>query len=255
MSMPLAALGAHAFDPAPTTEATPRDKGGKLLRSCRVCGRPGRGSGHRLAGLTGEARALRARRPPREPGAPPEPRPRVAPPARAEARRPEAPQKRRSRRIPARELVVLAGAIDAILELPIDAVGWRLRLRLADIRPILGVETHPTLRYDSSAQPEPEPPSPALLERLPGLQPPVVESPRAASLSILTGIRDDKVKALARRAIEDGWEARKTMGGHLALDRGEKTVIISTTVRGGAGHSWGNIRAEAKRHGIDVSGL
>jgi len=144
--------------------------------------------------------------------------------------------------------------VDAILDLPVDAVGWRLRLRLADLRSIIGVEKYPTLRVDPSAQPEPEPMTERVLEIRPEARPAPIVSERAASMALLAGVRNDRMKALGRRAVEEGFVAHRTAAGHIALERNGHRIMISGT-SSGLGRAWQNLRAEAKRAGLDTAGL
>jgi len=170
-------------------------------------------------------------------------------PARARAGRSVAPA----------EYVALAIAVDTILALPADVVGWRLRMRLADIRTLLPVDPFPSLGA-REAEPDPEPPTPALAavsNRAADLQPRQVETAGDAKVAgILRGVRNDRIRTLAKRAHQSGWDVAMTGSGHIRLSHGAQTMILSTTAGDGRrGHSWGNTRAEAKRLGLDVSGL
>jgi hypothetical protein len=158
------------------------------------------------------------------------------------------------------EYVQAALAIDRILALPADLVGWRLRLRLADVRPLLGVPDYPVLGTPApdhpGVEPDPEAPPPSLLEDRPALRPKVLEpAATTAALGIIRGIRSDRIKSLARRALDQGWDVSMTGGGHVRLAKGSQVIIASGSAETGSGHGWGNLRAQARRSGLDVTGL
>jgi hypothetical protein len=315
----LDALRAHPFEPS--DDLTRKDAAGRPMRTCRVCGRTGRGSGHRLHGLrpgppelnghrrdpTRQARAARepapvVERPGRhafqlapdgrrvvdtaghswavcaECGKDRRSHPRRSPTPRQDAA--QAPQlalvasagqsngsaapapshtpRRAASKLPAAELVGLAIALDRVLGLPIDLVGWRLRMRLADVRALLTIPEYPTLDVaELPGEVDPTPPTPTQVERHPQLAP-RVQAPTVdtATQALIRGIRDDRVTALARRAYQAGARLSMTGSGHLAIDAGGQRLVVSTTMSSGRrGHSWGNVRAAAKRAGIDVTGL
>src|SRR5262245_60381473 len=159
-------------------------------------------------------------------------------------------------KVPPAELVGLALAVDRILALPADLVGWRLRLRLADIRPLLNVPEFPVLAGPevATSPSDPEAPPPTLVAARPALAPrPVAITPGSRALSIVRGIRSERIRSLARRAIEQGWDVDLTGSGHLRLSKGSQVIIGSGT--GDRGRGYANLRAEAKRRGMDVSGL
>jgi hypothetical protein len=336
MAKTAAALGAHPFEPS--DQATRLDRAGRPIRTCRVCGRPGRGSGHRFGGLTPTPPALRvvgksdAQRERRGPtplppaiaerlapslavaGAPviaagrhafePDPggqtvrtkgaakgtsatwlacavcgkdrraHPRRTPAQMAAAAAPSAAPElvradpppesatavrtqRAASKLPAAELVALAIGVDRILALPVDAVGWKLRVRLTAVRELLRVPVYPTMDVAEVGQADPAPPDRELVARIPELrQRSVPVASDAQTQRLIRGIRDDRTKVLARRAVAAGGSLSMTGSGHLAIDLGSQRIIVSTTQNGGRrGHSWGNVRATAKRAGIDVSGI
>jgi hypothetical protein len=130
-------------------------------------------------------------------------------------------------------------------------------MRLASAREVLAVPEYPTLDV-AEVGPAPEPPTPDLVAAHPETLAPrtPVPTPDAAAQRLIRGIRDDRTKALARRAVQAGASLSMTGSGHLAIDRGGQRLVVSTTANGGRrGHSWGNVRAQAKRVGIDVTGL
>lgn len=157
--------------------------------------------------------------------------------------------------VPAAELAALALAIDGVLALPVDRVPWKLRLRLGEARPLIDIPTFPSLASTAFEEPIPDAPSETILDALPQLRP-VERSPVAlqSASALIRGIRNDRMRNLARRAISTGWQPAMTGSGHLALTRGQRRLVISTT-SSGAGRGWQNLRADAKRLGIDVSGL
>jgi len=242
---------------------------GRLYRLCRVCDLPANAGRHRPEETVAAAQVKRlatwsAKRAPRAsdplrsgarplpalalveaPTAPEAPTPKLAPSTgRRRSIRPDA--------IPM-EYLQLALSIDRLLSLPADAIPWRLRLRLADIRGLLEVPTFPALTADYTpvADPTPE----VVLEARPDLSYHAPAAPATQTRGILRGIRSDRIKRLATRAQEDGWDVSLTGSGHLRLAKGSQVIIGSTTAETGSGHGWGNLRAQAKRAGLNVDGL
>jgi hypothetical protein len=81
---------------------------------------------------------------------------------------------------------------------------------------------------------------------------------QAGTPAIRRSFRSGRVRALFDRAIESGWTWRRTGGGHILLDSpGQKQhVSLSTTLSDkGTGRGWLNTLADAKRKGLDTSGL
>src|SRR5262245_8122346 len=222
---------------------TTTGKRGQVIRLCDQCGKPGNAPGHRAEAI-------------RQAGLPVPPKP--EPKARTRAAR--SPTSRaatsvRAGSLPAAELVGLAIAIDRALALPPDALGWRLRLRLADVRPLLGLPVYPTLAAPD-AEPDPEAPDTHLRKLRPALAPKPLPVARDATYAgILRGIQSTRNRNLVRRAHESGWAVALTGAGHVSLRRGDTVLNVSTTQREGRGHGWANLRADAKRAGIDVTGL
>jgi len=187
-------------------------------------------------------------------------------PGRKGAGRPQSPPQGapRGRTIAPAEYVSLALAVDRILALPPEVVGWRLRMRLADVRTLLDVPAYPTLALPAvpEATPDPDPVEAettaqveaSLGPRLAQYAPVVHGDAQVAG--ILRGIRNDRHRTLVRRAQAAGWEIAMTGSGHVSLSKGSQRLILSTTAGDGRrGHNWGNVRAQAKRAGLDVTGL
>ena len=173
---------------------------------------------------------------------------------------PRAPVGRKAATLPAAELVAIAVAIDRVLAMPGDAVGWRLRMRLDEARKLLNVPDYPTLDAAQVREVDPEPPTPDLIERRPGLAPRApVATGDAQAQAIIRGIRSERIKTLAKRALAAGYVLEMTGSGHLAIasaSDGRRLMVVSTTAADSRrGHTWGNVRAQAKRVGIDVTGL
>ena len=79
---------------------------------------------------------------------------------------------------------------------------------------------------------------------------------RIVDRSLRRGIRSDRVRGLFDRATDAGWSAKELGSGHLGLfaPDGRTRLTISMTAKGD-GHGWLNVRADAKRAGLDVAGL
>ena len=83
---------------------------------------------------------------------------------------------------------------------------------------------------------------------------PVSERSRARALS--HRIADTRARELATRAIAVGWTLRRSGGGHWILEHaGEQQKITLPNRIDGHPRGWQNLRANAKRLGIDVEGL
>lgn len=65
-------------------------------------------------------------------------------------------------------------------------------------------------------------------------------------------IADPRMRALAVRAVVDGFSIRRGRG-HFVLQRGASTISLSTT--DGDHRAYLNARATARRAGVDVDGL
>lgn len=308
---------AHAFEPG---GADHLDKLGRRVRTCRICGRVGRGGGHRFGVLRPEARDPLGKRPTRakvdisdrlvafaeprkreptrvavpvdhhpfEPGqgvmvtsggklmptcnrcqkAKNSPRHRVnredhvslpRPSVLSHPRQPATARRAGVKALPPAELVELAIAVDRVLALPELAVSWRLRHRAGELRELLDVPSYPVLWGPDAVEAEPDPDSPPVvaIAAVPALARRPQEPAKGVGQSgIVKGIRNDRVRKLATRAIESGFVASHTGGGHIALDKGDTRLILSTTANGSRmGHGWMNLRASAKRAGINVEGL
>jgi hypothetical protein len=150
---------------------------------------------------------------------------------------------------PPAELTMAALAIDVLLALPPEALEWSLRIRLDDVRKRLKVPPFPTLNPDAIV--DDVPPTEADIARHPRL----IRSPAPVAIgsAIARGIPDKRRRELIKRAVGDGWDAARTANNHIALDKGSTRIIVPTTE--GYGRGWNNLKAQAKRAGIDVAGL
>lgn len=156
------------------------------------------------------------------------------------------------------EYVAAALALDAILALPADRVSWRIRLAVVNARDALPVPVFASLNAPD-APADPDPVTDTILAVIPRLAP---STPRVADDGgnperIIRGIRNDRVRELAKRAHKAGWKVSLMGSGHIAVDRGRDRLVLSGTMgdsrRGG--HAWGNAKAAARRAGLDVTGL
>jgi hypothetical protein len=196
-------------------------------QACVVCGRLRRATEHKLTPLA-EVPAVVIDRTETDPTKPPRPARIIPPPA---------------------ELTMAALAIDVLLALPPEALEWSLRIRLDDVRKRLKVPPFPTLNPDAVV--DDGPPTEADLARHPRL----IRSPAPVAIgsAIARGIPDKRRRELIKRAVGDGWDAARTANNHIALDKGATRIIVPTTE--GYGRGWNNLKAQAKRAGIDVAGL
>lgn len=184
--------------------------------------------------------------------------------------RPRPPSPGVRRRVPAHidvpwEVRLLAIALDRVIAAGPDRVGWRLSIRAADTRkaienvpgaevvPFLDGEPMP-LQTTETTEPGQPPARPA-----PTPLPVEVRASRAEVArvrSTVKGIRSDRYRALVARAILSGAQVEHRGSGHLRVMGGPLTrpLVVSTTSDGG-GRTWENLRAQARRAGLDTSGL
>lgn len=169
-----------------------------------------------------------------------------------------------------RDHLALALALDAVLAA--DTLTASAMVYAVALRGDLGVPRFQEVDRRRRPRPEREnAPSPAPPEREALLAPPPpdpapvyqngrthtapVDPAVARARAATKGIRNDKARALATRAVAAGWTPRRTGDGHLRLEReGLPPIVVSTTMTGDA-RAWRNLRASAKRAGLDVAGL
>ena len=140
------------------------------------------------------------------------------------------------------ELEMLKHSISMVLDLPADAIGWRLRLRILDVQRAFseGYNDLPLQRDPVIEEPVPIRGAPPSRTTIP--------SHRASARKILKGL-PDAWKDLAETAINQGWEAKR-IGSHLKFTHLSATVVIPSTP--GEGRAYQNARALFKRSGLDV---
>ena len=160
--------------------------------------------------------------------------------------------------------LALALALDAVLDSE-DGAGLSVTATVyaTGLRSMLGV---PRFRATRLAAVEVVPDRPKLATRDVDLsavagvpwaaRPKAKDRPEVSRARAATkGIRNDKMRALATRAIASGWTPRHMGDGHLRLERaGQAPLTISTTANGAA-RGWHNVRSAARRRGIDVADL
>jgi hypothetical protein len=162
-----------------------------------------------------------------------------------------------------REVIQLAYALDAAIDLPVGAFEWRSRLRAVELRatidfvPKSGGEAwrQPTDSERSTGKPVAAPPvDEELLKPLPEARIERVEpSVRSRARAMTKSIKDHRHRELATRAVTDGWNLKRTGSGHWRLEKGDQALVFAQT---GSDHrGWLNCRARARRLGIDTEGL
>lgn len=242
----------HPFEPSGrrvTSDA------GRTYELCAVCGRKRIGLSHGRAGD----------------------------PSNRTARDPFAPSKQRGpshrpKHEYHREHLALALALDSLLDLPTELVDWRVTLRAQALRASLGgiprtsgasregevsmpdvaSRFEPGAATSGTTQSTPPPlpvigsngsydaPDAVLIEHAP-------PSVKARARALSKGITHKPLRELATRAIVDGWNLKRDGSNHWALTRGTERLTLPGTM--GEGRAWQNVKALAKRHGIDVEGL
>ena len=151
------------------------------------------------------------------------------------------------------QLRMLAIACDQAMIAGPDVVGWRAFLEAKSLRDsITEMPADPIVARELRAVPTAaEPEIAAQRVEILSVAKPTISRARNAT----KGIRSDRMRALAVRAISLGAQPTRR-GDHLRLTGGplQAPVTISTTSNG-LGRSWLNLKAAAKRAGLDVAGL
>lgn len=197
------------------------DAAGRTLRICGACGRTRIGTGHRPdVKLT----------------AVPDPEPE------ASAAEPATPQP-----LPVAPepwpLALLRIACERVLEMDGDDVGWRLRLRVADVRAAMD--------YKGDKPLLPEPGEPKRRQERPRPRPVPIATP---TREVRRWLRQSPFWPIARRALESGWIVERRSAHVLVLNpAGEGSFTLSTTNYDG--RSYQNAKAIARRQGLNVEGL
>lgn len=216
------------------------DTVGRSLKVCAVCDRTLIGRGHRRPDAATDRQAEQAR---------------VAPPDAA----PEA-EDRSPRRVAELaepwQVSMLRLALDQVLALDPDAVGWRLRMRAAD----LAVALHVGLD-DAPVLPELDPLRPEYVDvderDSHGAEPSELVRPsrRHESKWLRRLLGASGLWPIAERALDSGWTARREGGGMRVAflsPNGRDTFRMHSS---GEGRSYANARAAARRAGLDTAGL
>jgi hypothetical protein len=120
-------------------------------------------------------------------------------------------------------------------------ISWSLRIRLLDVMRAMR-EDYPDLIVRHATVDDVTAPVA------------VTHYARVAAMPGVPAFRSDRFRALAARAIEQGWTVTTTQGGHARIERGGFSFIISKTSNG-QGRAWKNAKALARRMGVDTEGL
>jgi hypothetical protein len=159
-------------------------------------------------------------------------------------------------------LTVLRQAIEQALAAELSLP---LRLQLLDAQRALRSDLHGTVAVAGSAvelAPPADPDGPPLRAEpargsLASLPVPSPETPGRPSDArrVARAFRGDKYRELFLRAVDAGWPFVPLANGHVRIIGPGGTVSLSMTAQAGHGHGYANVRATAKRAGLDVSGL
>jgi hypothetical protein len=146
-------------------------------------------------------------------------------------------------------------ALDAELSLP-------LRLHLLDAQKSLRSDLFGTVATAAAAVERGPDRPPLLVEPVTGslasLPNPSPEPPRRPSdaRNVARAFRGDKYRELFLRAVDQGWTYDHQANGHIRVfGPSGSSFSLSTTAIADRGHGYRNVRASAKRAGLDVSGL
>jgi hypothetical protein len=155
------------------------------------------------------------------------------------------------------EVRLLAIALDRAIAAGPDVLGWRLAMRAADCRRTIDLppELEPEMMVvpqESIAQQEVD----NYQYRRPRSYTEVTQSALSRARQTTKGIKHDSMRELATRAVSLGAQLRKGRGGHIILSGGPLNAqLVFSGTSDGSARAWENLRAEAKRRGLDVSGL
>jgi len=158
------------------------------------------------------------------------------------------------------QLYALEAALEAVMPKAVD-FGYPTQVLLADALRAVRSELHPsTVRRTPVYEPAPvmstEPPtlSPTV-QHFPPRTPAPTGSGGETRRRLIAGIRSDQLRKIAVRAFEQNWQAKVLGDGHLRFmgpDGGH--FVLSMTSKDTA-RSFPNVKAAAKRAGLDTSGL
>jgi hypothetical protein len=247
----------HPFEPGGQTF---RDASGRLRNGCARpgCGAASNAYRHRgrdaalAAGAKSSQTRTRKRRELEGSASPPE---LIAVPLASPVIRPSSPP------VADWRLSMLRLAVDMSLEGP--PLSFLLRRALLDTRAALRSELYGTVAV---ADPRGELPQadapPAELEELPEpaeLRPERTPEPlrNARVRAVAHSFRGDKYRELFLRAVSSpGWRWSLTGSNHvLLISPSGEHVNLSASAQSGRGHGYANVRAQARRAGLDVAGL
>lgn len=245
-------LPLHEFIPG---EKVPNARGRMMiLCAAEDCGKPRNAWRHRVPGYQAQAPTRtdyereRRRRRQRER--------RENAPTRARQAAPFIPNAARDKPAQIWQVELLALALDQAIAAGPEAIGWRVLMRAQATREAIGTvapRRPPRPAPVTIAQDAPTAPLTAVTGEAHHAP---VEPALARARQATKGIRNDRMRALAVRAVTQGAQVRKSGSGHLILSGGplREPLSISTTGNG-LGRGWQNLRASAARKGMDVSGL
>ena len=151
------------------------------------------------------------------------------------------------------QLYALEAALDAAMTKADDLEAVTVQ-RVVELQRAIRSELHPsTLRRRPEVMPDPDPvPAPATF---PTVQPLPTGAGGESRRRIIAGIRNDKLRKLAVRALESAWQPKVLGSGHLRLTSPEGGAIVLSMTSDGGGRAYANAKAQAKRSGLDTAGL
>lgn len=68
----------------------------------------------------------------------------------------------------------------------------------------------------------------------------------------MRGIRNRELRDLVRRTTSQGWNVRRTNGGHLAFEAPDGGTVYAAATPSDGHRAIRNTRAELRRHGADL---
>ena len=234
--MTAATVAPHAFVDSGRRRV---DTVGRSLRVCAVCDRTLIGRGHRRPDAATDRQPEQAR---------------VAPPDAA----PEAEDRSPRQVAEPWQVSMLRLALDQVLALPADSVGWRLRMRAADLAVALHVGT---FAEDGPIDPQLDPLRPEYVDvderDSHGAEPSreVRPSKRHGAKWLRSRFAACGMWPIIERALDHGWTARREGGGMRVVLLSPNGVDSFRMHASGEPRSYENARAAARRAGLDTAGL
>jgi len=151
------------------------------------------------------------------------------------------------------ELRMLLHALDAVLATGDDALVWRLRFRLTDLKRTIW-QDYPDLApdYIRRANDSPAVSPGAVDESRPARPSPATLFLPKAVRRAIRSMKSDGLRAIVDAAIEQGWRASLDGGGHIRLTNPDGRRIFAVSATAYDGNVVAQVRSQARREGLKL---